>query len=71
MAFVINFQHRIPSKKLKKSNMLTKLPLKGKVKVGQAAVVVAFELATSKKELVCKPQHNKTNKTASKWWNIL
>jgi hypothetical protein len=26
MPFIINFQHRIPSKKLKKSNMLTKLP---------------------------------------------
>jgi hypothetical protein len=51
MPFIINLQHRIPSKKLKKSNMLTKLPLKGKVEVGEAAVV-AIELTTSKKELV-------------------
>jgi hypothetical protein len=38
--------------------------LKAKVEVGEA--VVAFELTTSKKELVCKPQHNKTKQNCFK-----
>jgi hypothetical protein len=35
--------------------------LKAKVQVGEA--IVAFELTNSKKELVCKPQHNTTRQT--------